>query len=53
MLADLNQMSSSLTNLQKIQSTLKLDSLKDANNMFEILNSLKPFEKDIEEANLA
>ncbi|CAF0899716.1 unnamed protein product, partial [Brachionus calyciflorus] len=53
MLKDLNEMGSSLVNLQKLQNGLNLNSLQDSNNMFAILDSLKFYEDDIENANKA
>lgn len=53
MLEDLNAMGSSLINLQKLQNGLDLNSLQGSNNMLSILDSLKFYEDDIEEANKA
>lgn len=53
MLADLNQMSASLSYLQSLQLNLNLNSIQNADNMFVILDSLKSYEKDIEAANKA
>nr|QNH67915.1 ATP-binding cassette transporter subfamily A member 1-like protein X3 [Brachionus plicatilis] len=53
MLEDLKAMGSSLINLQKLQDGLDLNSIQGSNNMLSVLDSLKFYEDDIEEANKA
>ena len=53
MLEDLNAMGTSLANLQKLQNGLDFNSLQGSNNIISILDSLKFYQDDIEDANKA
>jgi hypothetical protein len=56
MLADINVLSSSLSSLQKIQTSFSTQGsidMNSADSMFAVLLSLKPFKEDIAKADEA